>query len=410
MRILLLGDVGVLDDMVHIGDEAMFEELTSQLRRRGVTSFTGLSSNPDETRRRYGLDAIRGIGFSPALVGDRAAQEERMGLVLRTADGERGLLELGDPAHGVIEAVRAADGVAVSGGGNMASIWPMHIFERATLAALAARFDKPFVVSGQTIGPELEGADRDLTARLLGSARLVGLRETASAALVRELGVTGDGVESTIDDASFLGMDWSAGAPAAGSPEAAPYCAVTLAAHVGGLDRDAFADATARLLDRVAAETGLEIVFFAHFASLRGTDDERGDSLAHRRVIDRMTQPSRIEPTTDSIAAARFARGASLAVSSRYHPAIFAVSAGVPTVGIAVDDYTTVKLTGALGNFGQAGVVTARDVLGGSATGVVLDTWRASDAIRSTWASRVEPARAASDAWWDRVTATLTGS
>lgn len=134
---------------------------------------------------------------------------------------------------------------------------------------------------------------------------------------------------------------------------------------------------------------------------------EAGDSLVHRRVIDRMTQPSRIEPTTDSIAAARFARGASLAVSSRYHPAIFAVSAGVPTVGIAVDDYTTVKLTGALGNFGQTGVLTASDVIDGSAVAGVLDVWSSADGIRSAWESRVDEIRAASDAWWDRVARAL---
>ncbi|MGA1811482.1 polysaccharide pyruvyl transferase family protein [Frondihabitans sp. 4ASC-45] len=453
MRIVLLGDVGVLSDMIHIGDEAMFEEFVRQLRGRDAgVEIVSLSSNPAETRQRYGVEAIRNVDFAPssfAVTGEalRTAQEDRMRRVLAAADGDDEALPADDWAWAVIEAVRTADGVAVSGGGNMASIWPMHIFERATLAALAAHFDKPFVVSGQTIGPELTGDDRDLVARLLDSAKLVGLRETASLALVHELGVTGDRVTGTIDDASFLGAEGagSSASPAssdaddAGVEPVRPYCAVTLAAHVGGLDRDAFAEGMAKLLDRVAEEAGLEIVFFAHFAALgggvadpagsassgsvfsgsassgpassdsasSGSAPEAGDSLVHRRVIDRMTQPSRIEPTTDSIAAARFARGASLAVSSRYHPAIFAVSAGVPTVGIAVDDYTTVKLTGALGNFGQTGVLTASDVIDGSAVAGVLDVWSSADGIRSAWESRVAEIRAASDAWWDRVARAL---
>lgn len=453
MRIVLLGDVGVLSDMIHIGDEAMFEEFVRQLRRRDAgVEIVSLSSNPAETRQRYGVEAIRNVDFAPssfAVTGEalRTAQEDRMRRVLAAADGDDEALPADDWAWAVIEAVRTADGVAVSGGGNMASIWPMHIFERATLAALAAHFDKPFVVSGQTIGPELTGDDRDLVARLLDSAKLVGLRETASLALVHELGVTGDRVTGTIDDASFLGAEAAGSVVASPAPvsdvapaePARPYCAVTLAAHVGGLDRDAFAEGMAKLLDRVAEEAGLEIVFFAHFAALRGgvadpagsassrsassrsassgpvssdsasyvSAPEAGDSLVHRRVIDRMTQPSRIEPTTDSIAAARFARGASLAVSSRYHPAIFAVSAGVPTVGTAVDDYTTVKLTGALGNFGQTGVLTASDVIDGSAVAGVLDVWSSADGIRSAWESRVDEIRAASDAWWDRVARAL---
>ncbi|KQQ27933.1 polysaccharide pyruvyl transferase family protein [Frondihabitans sp. Leaf304] len=443
MRIVLLGDVGVLSDMIHIGDEAMFEEFVRQLRRRDAgVEIVSLSSNPAETRQRYGVEAIRNVDFAPssfAVTGEalRTAQEDRMRRVLAAADGDDEALPTDDWAWAVIEAVRTADGVAVSGGGNMASIWPMHIFERATLAALAAHFDKPFVVSGQTIGPELTGDDRDLVARLLDSANLVGLRETASLALVHELGVTGDRVTGTIDDASFLGAEGAGSVAASPAPvsdvapaePARPYCAVTLAAHVGGLDRDAFAEGMAKLLDRVAEEAGLEIVFFAHFAALgggvadpagsassgpvssdsasSGSAPEAGDSLVHRRVIDRMTQPSRIEPTTDSIAAARFARGASLAISSRYHPAIFAVSAGVPTVGIAVDDYTTVKLTGALGNFGQTGVLTASDVIDGSAVAGVLDVWSSADGIRSAWESRVAEIRAASDAWWDRVARAL---
>lgn len=409
MRIVLLGDVGVLDDMIHIGDEAMFEEFVHQLRRRGIADIVAISSNPVETAARYGIDAVPSIGFAPGSFDVEApdirnAQVDRMGRIVAAAEGDRAALSADDPAWQAIEAVAAADGVAVSGGGNMASIWPMHIFERATLIAIATTLGKPVVVSGQTIGPELRGADRDLVADLLRSADLVGLRESASLALVDELGAGGPATRSNVDDASFLAVE----APSGAVPAARPYCVVTLAAHVGEADRDEFAAGMARLLDRVSSETGLEIVFFAHFSALHG-EEERGDSLAHRRVIDRMTAPSRIERTTDNAAAARFARGAALSVSSRYHPAVFAVSAGVPTVGIAVDDYTTVKLTGALGNFGQEGVVRASDVLDGGAIDRTLDVWAARDEIRAAWAARIDGARADSDAWWDDVARALWG-
>lgn len=402
MRIVVIGDVGVLDDMVHIGDEAMFEEFVTQARLHGATSITALSANPAETTARYGVDAVLNVGFAPGVVGDRDGQVDRMRRVLGAAAGDASLLTADDHAWSVIAAVREADGVAVSGGGNMASIWPMHIFERATLGGLASLFGKPFVVSGQTIGPALVGDDRDLTAALLSSADLVGLRESASFQLVQDLGVPVAQITSTIDDASFVGVS---------SPEHVaerPYCAVTLAAHTGDTDRELFAEATARLLDRVADETGLEIVFFAHFGSLV-PGDERGDSVAHRRVIDRMTKPSRIEPTTGSVSAAQFSRGASFVVSSRYHPVVFAVSAGVPTIGIAVDDYTTVKLTGALGNFGQSGVVSAADLVAGRATERALSTWADRAAITKAWADRVPAAREASDIWWSKVAAVLGG-
>jgi hypothetical protein len=155
---------------------------------------------------------------------------------------------------------------------------------------------------------------------------------------VRTLGVDPAKTVGTVDDASFLGFDaappaggavgasGAAGARgAAGAP--APYLAVSLSAHVGDADRAAFATAVARLLDRVAGEAGLEVVFLAHWASLDPTE-ERGDSLLHRAVLDQLTVPARVEPTTDSPAAARFARGAALHLTSRYHPAVFAVAGG----------------------------------------------------------------------------------
>lgn len=255
-------------------------------------------------------------------------------------------------------------------------------------------------MTGQTIGPVLDGDDRGLVAELLSGAELVGLRERASFELVRTLGVPEQLLTATIDDASFVGVEAGTAAPAT------PYCAVSLSAHVGAADRTLFAEAVARLLDRVVDETGLEVVFLAHWASLRA-DDERGDSLLHRAVIDRMTRPARVEPTTDTPAAARFAREAALHLTSRYHPAVFAVAAGVPTVGIAVDDYTTVKLTGALANFGQSSVVSADEVLAGAADSVVLGAWAGRSEVRTAWEARVDSARSASAAWWDRVAAAL---
>lgn len=444
MRIVTIGDVGVVDDMIHIGDEAMFDEFAAQLRARGA-SITGVSSSPAETAARYGIDAVPTLDFSPATTGGRDGQRERRRRVLAAADGDRSALPDSDRAWRVIDAVRAADAVAVAGGGNMASLWPMHVYERATLGALARRAGKPYVVTGQTIGPVLEGEDRDLVAELLSGAELVGLREGASFELVRGLGVPESLLTATIDDASFVGLgsgsdfgtssssdsdfgtssgsgpdtgsSSSSGSdfgtssdsgPASGSADAtpAPYCAVSLSAHVGDADRGRFAEAVARLLDRIVDETGLQIVFLAHWASLR-PGDERGDSLLHRAVIEQMSRPARVEPTTDTPAAARLARGAALHLTSRYHPAVFAVAGGVPTVGIAVDDYTTVKLTGALGNFGQSSVVSAAELLDGSAAAVALDAWAARADVHRAWEARVGSARTASAAWWDRVASAL---
>jgi len=389
--------------MVHVGDEAMFDEMVYQLRSRGVDAITGISSNPAETRDRYGIDAVAGIGFRTQKT--RAEQEDRMQRVVRTAAGETGLLDADDSAIAVIDAIRSSDGVAVSGGGNMASTWPSHIFERATIGEIARLFGKPLVVSGQTIGPHLDDADRALVATLLSSAALVGLRERPSHAFSLELGVPAGRLHQTVDDASFLSeQDRETDA----APDtAAPYALVSLSTHVGVENRERFQQAVAELLDHVVAATGLDVRFYAHFASL-DESESRGDTVMHNAVIERMTS-TRVSTLNegDSVAAARLARGAALVISSRYHPAVFAVPGGVPTIGIPVDDYTTTKLTGALGNFGQSALVSAAELVAGAAPAVASGVWNDREAIRDRGLAIAETNREASTRWWDRVAGAL---
>jgi len=398
VRVVAIGDVGVIDEMIHIGDEAMFEAFIDAMRARGLESVVAISANPSETVVRYSEDgsrveAIRGIGFAPG-AGGRAPQEDRLDRVLRTAAGETGLLPDDDSAHAVIDAIRGSDGVAVTGGGNLASTWPSHIFERLGVAGIADALGKPVVVSGQTIGPQLAVDDAALVSRLLGIARLVSVRESASLAFAQRLGVPPDRLRLGADDASFL-LDEAL--------SALPFCVVTLANHVGDADRDAVITAVADLLDEVVETTDLDIVFLAHFGSL---DDSRvrGDSAVHERVMAQMeSQRVMAVVPPDAPAAARIARSASLVVTSRYHPAVFAVPAGVATIGIPVDDYTSVKLTGALENFGQDGILPVTVLLAGDGPALLARVWGARDATATAGRTIAETQRAATAVWWDRV-------
>jgi len=399
VRVVVIGDIGVLGDMIHIGDEAMFEAAAVQLRARGATQITAISANPAESAARYGVDAVAPIGFGGL---DRTASEKRMASVIRLASGDIAgpAFAPDDPARAVIDAVAQAEGVLIAGGGNMSSVWPMHIYERATLGAIAAARGIPLVITGQTIGPELTADDERILAALLSSAAAVGVRESASLELCRRIGVTAP-LHAGVDDASFLvgaGLD---------TPTAPPYCVVTLANHIAGADREQFLSSAAALLDYVAEATGLAIVFFAHFASLNGRS--AGDSVVHEQVLARMASPASVAPTTDARAAAHLARNASLVVTSRYHPAVFAAPAGVPVLGIAVDEYTTVKLTGALGNFGQSGVLPLADLLAGHGPAAAMDLWEERDSIRTASATLAAARSREMDEWMTRV-ANLLGA
>jgi polysaccharide pyruvyl transferase WcaK-like protein len=385
-RIVVIGDIGVVDGMIHIGDEAMFEAAIDAMRQRGITDITGMSTAPVESADRYGISAVQNIGWA----GSRTDRERRLSRVV-AAVSDPSTLDADDPALAVIAAIRDSDGVAVAGGGNMSSLWPHHIFERAALGRIAVALDKPVIVSGQTIGPELDDVDAALVRELLDSAEVVGLREPSSLTLCERLGLAH--LTQTIDDASFLVTD--------DVPTASTYCLVSVASHVGAANRHEVVVALAGLLDAVAAETGLEMVFLAHFGALDGPS--RGDSVMHDAVIAAMAGPARTVAPVDSVTAATLARGAAMVVSSRYHPVVFAVPAGVPTIGVPVDEYTGVKLRGALGNFGQDGLLPVDELLAGGGAAVVTRVWADRDVTRARAAMLAPTARAAASAWWDRV-------
>jgi polysaccharide pyruvyl transferase WcaK-like protein len=393
VKIVALGDVGVVDGMMHIGDEAMTEALLDELAARGMSDATVLSSAPAETASRYGVDAIPRVGFP----SDRDAGGARFAAVLECAAGIRAL-PADDPVWTVIDAVAAADGVVIAGGGNLASTWPMHVYERAALGAIAASLGRPLVVSGQTLGPNLAPGDRSLVAELLASARRVGLREPASVRLAAELGVPGT---STLDDASFLAFDELV-------LGAEPFILVSLSTHLGGRPRDAVVTGLADALDTLHAETGMPIRFHAHYGSLEH-GVVRGDAVLHEEVRAALRADSDTVPTDDSRAAARLARGAGMLVTGRYHPSVFAAPAGVPIAALVVDAYTDVKLRGVLGHWGQNGLVDLDTVARGEAAEPIRAiAGQAADIHRST-AAVLSARRAQAAAWWDHVASDLAG-
>jgi len=266
----------------------------------------------------------------------------------------------------------------------------MHVFERATLGALARIFGVPLVVSGQTIGPYLDDADALLVRELLSGAALVGVREADSLDLLTSLGVS---CELNVDDASFLGE---------GVTGTENYCLVTLSSHVGDANRAEVIAGFAAMLDHVAVRMGLEIVFAPHFGSLN-PELVRGDSVMHAEVAALMTATFRVADPVDSLITALLTRRASLVVSSRYHPVVFAVPGGVPAVGVYVDDYTEVKLRGALRNFGQDSAMSVEALTTGRWMPALEAVWTNRDAIRRTALELGDRQRAAAASWWDRV-------
>ncbi|MFJ4045314.1 polysaccharide pyruvyl transferase family protein [Microbacterium sp. NPDC089987] len=386
MSVLTIGDIGVLSGMIHIGDEAMFEAARDELAARDL-GVVGVSSAPEESAVRYGVPSVPRLGF----VGlDRDAAARRSALLVDAAAG-RTALDAGDPAGPVLDAIGDASGVLIAGGGNLASRWPVHVYERTTLAAMARARGLPVVVSGQTFGPDLEDADAERVAAMARAAALTGVREHASAELARTWGAD---VRAGVDDASFLGGG-PMGDDGAGASD---RVLVSLSGWFAGRPADEVERGIAALLDH-AADTVGPVVFHAHFGPETAGSEPAGDAALHERVRARMRRPSDVLPSGDSLTAARLARTSRLLVTSRYHPAVFAAPAGSPILALAVDEYTRIKLSGALGHWGQDGVVD----LDGLADAPARLTEIAASARATTDAAaeRIDEHRAAAAGWWD---------
>lgn len=401
MRVLIVGDVGAKDGIFHAGDEAMLESAVDELRRRGVETVV-ISADPAESQLRYGVPTIARADFGSARTPSRAAREERLAAVTAAATGHDGALGWQDPALHLIDAVAAADGVLVAGGGNLSAIWPEHLYERAAIVAVAVAFGKPVIVSGQTLGPALTARDGELLARLLSAATLVGLRERPSFELARRLGVPETVLRHTVDDATVLGeIENPLGARG-------DYGVATFAPY-SGAGADLFDELVAKALDRAAELTGLELLLLPHAGSIIGPDAD--DSVKHSSLRRRMTTAGVTElGMLSAKQIASITRHAKLSISTRYHPVVFALSGSVPAVGITLDEYTGIKINGAFENLGLGrSAVPAVGLAAGVLDEAIAQTWARREQISSHLSAVLPDVRAQAAIWWDDVARVIRG-
>ena len=387
-RIAVLADLG--QDVYHAGDEAMGHAAADELSARGFQLLL-LSRNPVQTERTFGLPAAATLAF-PWPPAEREAYLEQIRAHLSGASE----LPADDPARALIRELSACDGVLVAGGGNLNSRFGWLLYERAAVVAVARALGKPVVVSGQTIGPQLTAPDAIVLADMLESAALNSMREPVSLQLASSLGVP---AVAGLDDASFFSESSGVGPRSAELVPANGYVAVTVSPHFGGPDD--FHRRIGAALDALHRQTGLPAVFVPHM----GIGAEDGwDAESHARIAAGMSSPVQQLPVLSARDAAGVTARAAMVFTSRYHPAVFALSAGVPVVGVTVDTYSGVRLEGAMGNWGLADFVLPLPALQeGLLASALEEAWARRTDITKHLAA-VRPTRADwASSWWDAV-------
>ena len=327
-HLLVMGDIGG-PATYHAGDEAILAANLLELRRRREdVRFTILSRDPAWSATRFDSDAV-----PPPSVAPGEAPEDLPARFLA-------LLETNSPSAlpPSMAALVEADALVVSGGGNLNSTWPLLLYQRIALIMAAHRLGKPVVVLGQTLGPYLKAQHwEDLVSALSGVA-FVGLRELDSMRLALEMGIGVRRTHYQIDDAFFLAptplLDSGVDLPAK------PWIGVTLAGRLS--DRLAVTDALAGL----SRSTGAPLVFIPHAAE---PDDDAG---LVRDLARDLPPDHQVLDILDCQQVVAVTARAAMVISNRYHPLVFASAHGLPSLGLYADDYTRVKLRGALAHDG----------------------------------------------------------
>ncbi len=308
----------------------------------------------------HSLAIVADVGAESFHVGDEAMLLANVE-ALRRYDPDVRVTVVGRELNGkarLPEAMAAtldgADGLFLSGGGNLSSSWPELLDQRVRWMREARKRGLPIVTGGQTIGPELTPADRSALAGALAGVEHLGVRELPSAALALQMGVPAERLSYQPDDAFFL-----AGCPPAlqeglGFLDDERFLLITLDPTFALVDSRPCLCSLALQLARIAAESGLCLAFLPHVGprgNLGDADGRTGTALA--RLLQAEGVGCVLLPVMPPAETVWVTQRAAVVVSSRYHPLVFATAAAVPCLGIYRDDYTRIKLQGALSHLGM---------------------------------------------------------
>jgi polysaccharide pyruvyl transferase WcaK-like protein len=237
----------------------------------------------------------------------------------------------------------------------------------------------------------LAGDEHRELAEALSSARFVGVRDRPSADLALTLGVPSERIWYQSDDALFLEANTetaSSGAPTPAS--AANRIAVTIDPQVRAAGKAVFG-AFVLQLRKVSLITGAPLILIPH--AFRSDSAAMPSDLIEANVLaEELALPSTVVAAGLNARQAMQVTGeAALIISSRYHPIVFGLAAGIPSIGIYGDEYCRIKLQGALTHARlERWTLTYEDVRRGKLERMALKLWSARDQIRRTIQSHRE--------------------
>lgn len=333
-KILMLSDITGLGPDYHVGDEAMAEVAIERLGRLiGKDNLILGCADPAKVPETYGIRA-----FAFYHVTDEN---------FRRMLWKNPMSYFKSIAMNIYQVLRC-DKILVCGGGNMTSVWPHVLESRLRLLRVANFFRKDVFLVSQTIGP-YEKAHRAAVDQVLGKAKWIGVRDINFS----HTQVSAP-VHFALDDACYLEKRHSDYSRTISRAQKSFACIAMR--KFGGMD-DSDVLRVASSIEQAVRIHDLNAVFIPHHAP-RGIDGDikLANNIKHLwppetfHLVDPIPLASELKAlTADS----------EFVISMRYHQLVFALSIGVPAVGIYVDEYTRAKLTGSFEALGLKPLVTS---------------------------------------------------
>jgi polysaccharide pyruvyl transferase CsaB len=322
------------------GDEAVLAGITASFARRAgaeAARFTVFSANPEDTRRRHGLDAV-----------DRMSRA-----ALRATLRETDLL--------------------LSGGGSLLQDTTSlrSLLYYLWVLRLAQSMRVPTMFYAQGIGPLRRPAARALTRIVANRARAITVRDPGSEELLRAIGVSRVPVHVTADPAFALqpapAERVDALLAAAGVLGNIPLLGVAVRQWPAGPSEETYASA----LREAARRAGSRVVFLPM--------QPPGDVELSHAIAARLTDATVLEEPLSPQEAVGVCGRLDALLAMRLHALIFASLSGVPLTALSYDP----KVAELMILLGQAGQCLPLDVPAAELSERVADSFgRGREALR----------------------------
>ncbi|MBL9136081.1 MAG: polysaccharide pyruvyl transferase family protein [Verrucomicrobiales bacterium] len=259
---------------------------------------------------------------------------------------------MAEAANNTIQALRDADLVVAAGGGYLTDAFEGYVLRILGLLETAQHLGKPVVLLGQGLGPLTQPTLKARVGEVLRRAKYITLREGLRGPdLLRELHCTDPRIEVTGDDAIELVQDTQLPAENPGDLVGFNIRLARYAATNSEIWQDA-----ATAVDQFARDRKTRIL-----PCPIDCDATHGDAASVRKILSADAPLDTDECPHDPVAVIRRVGRCRLVVTGSYHAAVFALSQGVPAIGLAKSAYYQDKFDGLAAQFGRACTVVRLD-------------------------------------------------